>query len=210
MSEASRVRVQHPAATQLTTPSDASHQTTARTSWRGPIGTPQFFHLVQQPRTDDNAQRDVQKTMNSAFAPLFFLYGFQQRQQFFLYVNDYATPTRSVPEMERPRRAGVRTAAAGATARTLDSARNGPQDSPGARQKCPALQSHPRKVGACYAYGEWPRAQAGSYVRRPSVGPLWGIPPTWRRGRGFQDAARCRCRSRRSTSGAGDAPSARD
>jgi hypothetical protein len=105
------VRAQYPAAARLLTPSVASHQRAARTSWRGPIDTLQFFHSGQQLRTDDSARRDVQNTRNLAFAAPIFSLGPQQPQPFFCYVNNDTPPTRSVPEMERPSRPGVRTAA---------------------------------------------------------------------------------------------------
>jgi hypothetical protein len=95
---ASRLRVQHPGAARLSIPSVASRQTTARTSWRGPIGTPQFFHSAQQPRTDDNARRDVQNTKNLALLPLFFIYGPQQ------YRNSFYMWTAHLPRRARCRR----------------------------------------------------------------------------------------------------------
>jgi hypothetical protein len=175
MCEASRVRVQHPVAWP-STPSVAGHQTTVRTSWRGPIGTPQFFHSVQQPRTDDNARRDVQNTKNLALAPPIFSICPRQVPATLFICEQYATPTRSVPEMERPSASGY---ARPPLAQPHDGrgARNGPRDSIGARQK----NARPPMSGPAMHIGNWPHAQTARYVRWPLVGRRGEFLPCSRR-----------------------------
>jgi hypothetical protein len=137
------VRAQYAAAARLLTPSVASHQRAARTSWRGPIDTLQFFHSGQQLRTDDSARRDVQNTQNLAFAaPIFSLWPQHHQQLFFICERHYPDALGAGDGTAKARR-GTH---GSATARAIDVARNGPRDSRGARQKRPC-----RGRSGCYA-----------------------------------------------------------